>query len=63
MPGANAAQDIGVPILSKVPYVNRMFKNVGVSREEIATLVLVRPEIVRPGAALATPAARNTTLR
>jgi len=55
--------EYGVPILDKVPYVNRMFKNVGVGREEIATLVLVRPEIVRPVAAVAAPAARNTTLR
>jgi pilus assembly protein CpaC len=56
-------QEYGVPILSKVPYVNRMFKNVGVGRDEIATLVLVRAEIVRPGAAVATPATRKTTLR
>jgi pilus assembly protein CpaC len=56
-------REFGVPILSKVPYANRMFKNVGLGRDEIATLVLVRPEIVHPGAAAATPAARNTTLR
>jgi Flp pilus assembly secretin CpaC len=41
----------GVPIADKVPYLNRMFTNVRVERNEIATLVLVRPEIVRPGAA------------
>lgn len=36
----------GSPILSKVPYVNRLFKNVGVGRVGQTTLVMVTPRII-----------------
>jgi hypothetical protein len=37
----------GPPILSKIPYVNRLFKNVGYCREAQSLLIMVMP---RPGA-------------
>jgi type II secretory pathway component GspD/PulD (secretin)/tetratricopeptide (TPR) repeat protein len=38
--------EIGVPILSKIPYVNRFFTNKTTSREETTLLLLLRPEII-----------------
>jgi general secretion pathway protein D len=38
--------EVGVPILSKVPYVNRFFTNRSTSREETSLLLLLRPEII-----------------
>ena len=34
------------PVLGKVPYVNRLFKNVGYGRESQSVLVLVTPRIL-----------------
>jgi hypothetical protein len=56
-------QEYGPPVLSKVPYVNRLFKNVGYGRETEHVLVLVTPRIilheeveeVAPPATLITP--------
>jgi general secretion pathway protein D len=38
--------EIGVPILSKIPYINRFFTNKTTSREETTLLLLLRPEII-----------------
>ncbi len=36
----------GVPLLSKVPYVNRLFKNVGIGRETSSLMMMVTPRII-----------------
>ncbi|MCO6455221.1 MAG: general secretion pathway protein GspD [Pirellulaceae bacterium] len=36
----------GVPLLSKVPYVNRLFKNVGIGRETQSLMMMVTPRII-----------------
>ena len=36
----------GVPILSKVPYVSRLFKNVGIGREAQSLMMMVTPRII-----------------
>jgi general secretion pathway protein D len=38
--------EVGVPILSKIPYINRFFTNRSTSREEKSLLLLLRPEII-----------------
>jgi type II secretory pathway component GspD/PulD (secretin) len=38
--------EVGVPILSKIPYINRFFTNKSTSREETTLLILLRPEII-----------------
>jgi general secretion pathway protein D len=38
----------GVPILSKVPYINRLFKNVGVGRTTNTLMMTVSPRIIIP---------------
>jgi type II secretory pathway component GspD/PulD (secretin)/tetratricopeptide (TPR) repeat protein len=38
--------EFGPPILSKVPYVNRLFKNVGYGREAVSLLLMVTPRII-----------------
>ncbi len=38
--------EVGVPVLSKVPYLNRFFTNRSTSREEKTLLILLRPEII-----------------
>ncbi len=38
--------EIGVPVLSKIPYINRFFTNRTTSREEKSLLILIRPEII-----------------
>lgn len=38
--------EFGPPVLSKVPYVNRLFKNVGFGREAQSLLVMVTPRII-----------------
>jgi general secretion pathway protein D len=38
--------EYGPPTLSKIPYVNRMFKNVGYGRETENLLVLVTPRVI-----------------
>jgi type II secretory pathway component GspD/PulD (secretin) len=39
-------KESGPPVLSKVPYVNRLFKNVGYGRQEETVLVMVTPRII-----------------
>jgi general secretion pathway protein D len=36
----------GVPMLSKLPYVNRLFKNVGIGRETQSLMLMVTPRII-----------------
>jgi len=38
--------EFGVPLLSKIPYVNRLFKNVGVGRETQSLMMMVTPRII-----------------
>ncbi len=38
--------EIGVPLLSKVPYVNRLFRNVGIGRETESLMMMVTPRII-----------------
>jgi type II secretory pathway component GspD/PulD (secretin) len=38
--------EYGPPVLSKVPYVNRLFKNVGYGREAQTVYVLVTPRVI-----------------
>ncbi len=36
----------GVPMLSKLPYINRLFKNVGIGRETESLMMMVTPRII-----------------
>ena len=36
----------GVPILNKIPYLSRLFKNSGVSRETESLMMMVTPRII-----------------
>ena len=36
----------GVPILNKIPYISRLFKNTGVGRETSSLMLMVTPRIV-----------------
>ncbi|MEC8733627.1 MAG: hypothetical protein VXX86_01510, partial [Planctomycetota bacterium] len=38
--------EAGVPVLSKIPFVNRFFTNRLTTKEEKTTLLLMRPEII-----------------
>ena len=38
--------EFGVPILKNIPYVNRLFKNVGVGRETQSLMMMVTPRII-----------------
>lgn len=38
--------EAGVPILSKIPYINRLFKNVGIGRETQSLMMMVTPRII-----------------
>jgi len=38
--------EVGVPILSKIPFVNRFFTNRVTSKDESTLLILIRPEII-----------------
>jgi general secretion pathway protein D len=38
--------EFGPPILSKLPYVNRLFKNVGYGKETESLLIMVTPRII-----------------
>jgi type II secretory pathway component GspD/PulD (secretin) len=43
---AESRSEFGPPILSKIPYVNRLFKNVGYGRETSSLLMMVTPRII-----------------
>lgn len=36
----------GVPMLSKIPYVNRLFRNIGIGREAQSLMMMVTPRII-----------------
>ena len=36
----------GVPILNKIPFISRLFKNTGVGRETSSLMLMVTPRIV-----------------
>ncbi|MEM9646074.1 MAG: hypothetical protein AAF989_13885, partial [Planctomycetota bacterium] len=36
----------GTPFLSKIPYVNRLFRNVGIGRESTSLMLMVTPRII-----------------
>jgi general secretion pathway protein D len=38
--------EVGVPMLSKIPYLNRLFKNVGIGRETQSLMMMVTPRII-----------------
>jgi type II secretory pathway component GspD/PulD (secretin)/tetratricopeptide (TPR) repeat protein len=38
--------EAGVPVLSKIPWVNRFFTNRATEKQELTTLLLIRPEII-----------------
>jgi general secretion pathway protein D len=38
--------EFGVPLLSKVPYVNRLFRNVGIGRTTRSLMMMVTPRII-----------------
>ena len=38
--------EFGVPILNKLPYVSRLFKNVGIGRETESLMMMVTPRII-----------------
>jgi hypothetical protein len=38
--------EFGPPVLSKVPYLNRLFKNVGIGRETTHIMIMVTPRII-----------------
>jgi general secretion pathway protein D len=38
--------EFGVPLLSKVPYINRLFRNVAIGRETNSLLMMVTPRII-----------------
>jgi general secretion pathway protein D len=39
-------REFGVPLLSKVPYVNRLFRNVGIGRTTDSLMMMVTPRII-----------------
>lgn len=38
--------EFGVPLLSQIPYINRLFKNVGIGRETQSLMMMVTPRII-----------------
>jgi type II secretory pathway component GspD/PulD (secretin) len=36
----------GVPILNKIPYISRLFKNTGVGRETQSLMLMITPRII-----------------
>lgn len=38
--------EFGVPLLSKVPYIDRLFRNVGIGRETESLMMMVSPHII-----------------
>ena len=41
-----ARNEQGLPLLSKLPYINRLFKNVGIGRESQSLMLMVTPRII-----------------
>jgi general secretion pathway protein D len=38
--------EVGVPLLSKVPYINRLFRNIGIGRDTDSLMMMVTPRII-----------------
>ncbi len=38
--------ELGVPMLSKIPYINRLFRNVGIGRTTSSLMMMVTPRII-----------------
>jgi len=38
--------EFGVPLLGKVPYIDRLFRNVGIGRETDSLMMMVTPHII-----------------
>ena len=38
--------EFGVPILAQIPYINRLFKNVGIGRNTSSLMMMVTPRII-----------------
>ena len=38
--------EFGTPVLSKIPYINRLFRNVGYGREAQGLMLMVTPRII-----------------
>jgi general secretion pathway protein D len=38
--------EFGPPVLSKIPYINRLFKNTGYGREAESLMIMVTPRII-----------------
>jgi general secretion pathway protein D len=38
--------EFGTPILDQIPYINRLFKNVGIGRETQSLMMMVTPRII-----------------
>ncbi|MFZ4697117.1 MAG: hypothetical protein ACOYMO_03855, partial [Phycisphaerales bacterium] len=55
--------EVGVPVLSKIPVVNRFFTNRVNSKNEVNLLLLIRPEIMiqRESEDLLFPGLKNTS--
>ncbi|MCA9250378.1 MAG: hypothetical protein KDA54_04530, partial [Phycisphaerales bacterium] len=43
---SEATNERGVPVLSKVPYINRLFKNTAAIRDEQSLMLMVTPRII-----------------
>ena len=43
---SEARSEYGPPVLSKLPYINRLFKNVAYGRETESLLIMVTPRII-----------------
>ncbi len=43
---SEARNEYGPPILSKIPYIDRLFKNVGYGRDAESLLIMVTPRII-----------------
>ena len=43
---AEGRNEFGPPVLSKLPYIDRLFKNVGYGREAQSLLLMVTPRII-----------------
>jgi type II secretory pathway component GspD/PulD (secretin) len=43
---AEGREEFGPPVLSQVPYINRLFKNVGIGRDTRHIMIMVTPRII-----------------
>lgn len=43
---SEARNEYGTPVLSKIPYINRLFRNTGYGRETTSLLMMITPRIV-----------------